>query len=110
MPPSADPSSNSVDQTDDRRAQERWTVMSRTPSEGGYGWLTIIDGPQIGQDGETFEVVRADSHQGAVPAHDPRAVEAVAHTFRDGPVFCEADWTTLAEEALEAALVATRGR
>lgn len=40
--------------------QERWTVMSRTPSvQGGYGWLTIIDGPQVGEDGETFEVVRA---------------------------------------------------
>lgn len=50
------------------RAQERWTVMSRTPSEGGYGWLTIVDGPQIGQDRETFEVVRADVYQGAVDA------------------------------------------
>lgn len=39
---------------------------------------------------------------------DPDAVEAVARTFREGKIFCEADWTTLAEDALEAALVAVR--
>lgn len=32
----------------------------------------------------------------------PEMVEAVARTFREGDVFCEADWTTLAEQALAA--------
>jgi hypothetical protein len=37
----------------------------------------------------------------------PEMVEAVARTFREGQVFCEADWTTLAEQALSAALETT---
>lgn len=39
-----------------QESESRWTLMSREGGDG-YRWLSIIDGPIVGADGDTFEVV-----------------------------------------------------